>query len=99
MRIVAAEGDCGEHARHDGEGPTACDHHPASTFRFRALEQDIRDDAVAQQYEHERTHKLSKALCQHLNSFPQKTPPLNPANRKICLPHVSRVCTSLPVFR
>ena len=43
-------GDCREHARHDSEGPTACDHHPASTFGLRALKQNVRDDAVAQQH-------------------------------------------------
>jgi hypothetical protein len=66
MCIAAAAGDSREHARHYGERPTARDHHPTGTFRFRPSEQYVCDYSVAQQYEYERTHELTKTLRQHV---------------------------------
>jgi hypothetical protein len=68
MRIVAPASDCREHACHNGERPTARDDHLAGTFSFRALEQHIRDYSVAQQYQYERTHELTKTLRKHLRT-------------------------------
>jgi len=52
VRITAAACDCCEHTRHNRKRPTARDHHPTGAFGFRALEQDVRDDSVAKQYQY-----------------------------------------------
>src|SRR5260370_9433822 len=67
-RVVAPAGDGGEHACHNSERPPARNDHPAGTFSFRALEQHIRDHSVAQQYQYERTHELTKTLHKHVRT-------------------------------
>src|ERR1700741_637636 len=74
MSVAAPASDCREHACHNSERPTARNDHPAGTFSFRALEQHIRDHSVAQQYQYERTHELTKTLHKHVRTpFPIKT--------------------------
>jgi len=82
MRITAPASDRREHARHNG------DHHLTSTLRFRPFEQYVCDHSVAQQYQHERTHELTKTLRQHVRLL---------IPRKFCL--VSCVSISTKVTR
>src|SRR6516225_134251 len=56
--------------------------HPTGAFSFGALEQNVRDHSVAQQYQYKRSHELAKTLCQHVNtSSPDSDSPISRPNR------------------
>ena len=65
LRAGTAEGLRHQHSAEHGQRPAGGDHHPAGIRRVRLAQRHAGVDAVAQQHQNQRAHKLAKPDRMH----------------------------------